>query len=414
MKYKKTLFWEIKENTIEESKKYSSRTEFCKKSHGAYTVAKNNGWLNEMTWLDRKNVYKDPVDVVYKYHFVNENAIYIGRTIYPNDRDNQHRTRANDTVYKFAKEHNSEIPKMEIIEDKLTITEGARREEYWAKFYKDKGITLINKQPCGSVGPMCKGKWSKRKCFEEARKYNTKSEFRKNASYACELSVKNGWINEMTWLHCVKQLPNGYWKNKENFLKEARKYKSKKELEKGNLAAYAAGWKYGYLDEIEWEKERKVLPYGYWKNKEHCIEEAKKYKSKKEFQTKNQSAYWASLKYGYLEEMPWLVKRKVSKRGSLKNNKEGIFEEAKKYKTRGEFQKNNKSAYSAALKYGWLDEMDWLPKDTKHPRGYWDDIKNIINEAKKYSSKHEIKEKEPYLYKIMFKKGYINKLDWLK
>ena len=112
--------------------------------------------------------------------------------------------------------------------------------------------------------------------------------------------------------------------------------------------------------------------------------------------------------------MPWLVKRKVSKRGSFKNNKEGIFEEAKKYKTRGEFQKNNKSAYSAALKYGWLDEMDWLPKDTKRPRGYWDNIENVINEVKKYSSKLEIREKEPYLYKIIFKKGYISKLDWLK
>jgi len=54
MKYKKTLFWENKINTISESKKYSSRTEFLKKAHGAYTVAKNNGWLDEMTWLNKK------------------------------------------------------------------------------------------------------------------------------------------------------------------------------------------------------------------------------------------------------------------------------------------------------------------------------------------------------------------------
>lgn len=58
--------------------------------------------------------------------------------------------------------------------------------------------------------------------------------------------------------------------------------------------------------------------------------------------------------------------------------------------------------------------MDWLPKGTNRPNGYWDIIENVINEAKKYSSKHEIKEKEPYLYKIIFKKGYVNKLDWLK
>ncbi len=169
MKYKRRLYWENKENTFKESKKYSSRTEFYKGSHGAYIVARNNGWLDEMTWLNRKNVYKDPVDVVYKYHFINENAIYVGRTIYPELRDKQHRTKKNDSVYKFAEEHNVKIPEMEIIEDKLTITEGAIREGYWAKHYKEKGFSLINKQPCGSLGYMSKGKWSKKKCFDEAK-----------------------------------------------------------------------------------------------------------------------------------------------------------------------------------------------------------------------------------------------------
>ena len=90
------------------------------------------------------------------------------------------------------------------------------------------------------------------------------------------------------------------------------------------------------------------------------------------------------------------------------------MEEGKKYKTRGEFEKCNKSAYSAALNYGYLDEMNWMPKDSKLPRGYWKNIDNVINEAKKYSTKKELRENNSYLYKIMFKKGYIDKLDWLK
>ena len=71
------IYWEDKEKTFEESKKSSSRVEFYKNSHGAYIISKKNGWLDEMTWLNRKNVYKDQVDVVYKYHFINENAIFI-------------------------------------------------------------------------------------------------------------------------------------------------------------------------------------------------------------------------------------------------------------------------------------------------------------------------------------------------
>ena len=196
-------YWENKDTTFEESKKYSSRTEFYKGSFGAYRVSKKNGWLNEMTWLNRRNVYKDPVDNVYRYYFENENAVYVGRTIYLELRDQQHRTREKDTVYKFAKEHNTEIPKIEVLEEGLTVLQGAEREDYWEKHYRNKGFTIINKQPCGSLGLMCRGKWSKEKCFEEAKKYKTKSEFRKNASYACEISTKNGWINEMNWIHTV-------------------------------------------------------------------------------------------------------------------------------------------------------------------------------------------------------------------
>lgn len=246
--------WEDKNRTFEESKKYTSRVEFYKGSHGAYRVAKKNGWLNEMTWLNRRNVYKDPVDAVYKYYFHDENAIYIGRTIYLDIRDKQHRTRVNDTVYKFAMEHNIEIPQMEILEEGLTVTQGAERENYWANYYKGKGVKLINKQPCGSLGLMCRGKWSKHKCFEEAKKYKTRSEFQKNASQAYHISMKNKWIEEMTWFPKNRTHPNGYWRDKENFIKEAKKYNSKNELMKGNRAAYAAGYKYGYISEINWFK----------------------------------------------------------------------------------------------------------------------------------------------------------------
>lgn len=319
MKYKKTLFWEIKENTMTESKKYSSRVEFHDKSHGAYTVAKRNNWLDEMTWLNRKNVYKDPVDCVYKYHFVNENAIYIGRTIYPELRDKQHRVREYDSVYKFAHEHDAEIPEMEVLEEGLTVTQGAEREVHWEKYYRDNGYTLINKQPCGSLGYMCKGKWSKEKCFEEAKKYKTRSEFQKNASHAIHIARVNGWLDEMEWLPKKEHHPKGYWNVKENVVNEAKKYTSVTEFQKGSGGAFNSARRLGIMDEFTWFEKKEKLPFCYWKNKEHCIEESKKYASRNEFRKGNQSAYWASLKYGYLDEMIWLPKRKSTKRCSLKN-----------------------------------------------------------------------------------------------
>ena len=40
-----------KETVFEESKKYSSKTEFKKNRGGAFKVAYDNGWLVEMDWL---------------------------------------------------------------------------------------------------------------------------------------------------------------------------------------------------------------------------------------------------------------------------------------------------------------------------------------------------------------------------
>lgn len=40
-----------RETVFEESKKYSSRSEFKRMSYGAYHTACKNGWLDEMKWL---------------------------------------------------------------------------------------------------------------------------------------------------------------------------------------------------------------------------------------------------------------------------------------------------------------------------------------------------------------------------
>ena len=413
MKYKKTLFWEIKDNTITESKKYTSRTDFYKGSHGAYCVAKEKGWLDEMTWLNRQNVYNDPVDVVYKYHFVNKNAIYIGRTIYLELRDRQHRTRKTDTVYRFAQEHNAEIPAIEIIESGLTVTEGAQREGYWAKYYADNGLKLINKQPCGSLGYMAKGKWSKHKCFEEAKKYKSRSEFQRNSRQAYRLSIKNGWIEEMDWMPKNNSKPSGHWNTKENIIEEAKKYTKLKDFQKHSGGAFNAARRLGVIDELTWLEKETRLPNSYWKDKERVMEEAKKYTSKIEFQKGNQSAYWAALKYGYLEEMPWLVKRKVMPRNFLKK-REWIMNEAKKYKTREEFQNNNVRAYSVAKKNGWLDEMDWFEKPKeRQPRGYWQNKDHVIEESKKFSSRTEFKKKSQNAYNSALKNNWIDEMVWL-
>ena len=55
--------------------------------------------------------------------------------------------------------------------------------------------------------------------------------------------------------------------------------------------------------------------------------------------------------------------------------KESVMNEAKKYTSRSEFERNSCGAYSAAHRYGWIEEMYWLPnknaKGFKRPKRKW-------------------------------------------
>jgi hypothetical protein len=411
--------WKTKDDVIEESKKYNSRSEFKKRSGKAYEIARKNRWLDEMVWLNNKNVYIDKVDCVYKYYFPAKHAIYVGRTIYTELRDYQHRNVVNDSVFKFAMENGFEIPKMEIIETNLTVLQGAEKEKYWEQYYRDMGYTIINKKPCGSIGSMAAGKWSKKKCFEESKKYKTRSEFFEKSSSAYQKALKEGWLNEMTWLYTKRKYPRGYWTVKENVINEGKKYKSKKEFGEKNISAFLAAYKYGFIKEMDWLTKQKQHPFGYWNNKENIIEESKKYKTMSEFRKKSCVAYNSAKKNELLNEMTWLKKprrEKVIKSDNDKNdrhpkgywkNRENMMKEAKKYSSKEEFQKGNLYAFLAAHKYGYIDEMDWMVKQKQHKNGYWN-YEHIEEEAMKYNTKTEFSKGCNTAYRAALKMGIIN------
>lgn len=96
-------------------------------------------------------------------------------------------------------------------------------------------------------------------------------------------------------------------------------------------------------------------PKGYWKNRENMMSEARKYKTKEEFQEKNLTAFLAAHRYGYIDDMDWLVKQKQHKKGYW--TYKHIEEEALKYDTKSEFFKGNQTAYRAALKMGVIDDF---------------------------------------------------------
>lgn len=142
-----------------------------------------------------------------------------------------------------------------------------------------------------------------------------------------------------------------YW-NKQLCAEEALKYKTKTDFNRGSVGAYTHALKHGFLDEIcshmevKWQRK--------WSNKDVCRKEALKYQTRSEFQYKSNGAYTYAMRHYFLDE----ICNHMENHHEIKwNSKEACAKEALKYKRRIDFARDSNSAYTYALKHGFLDEI---------------------------------------------------------
>ena len=93
------------------------------------------------------------------------------------------------------------------------------------------------------------GYWTYDRCSKEALKYNTRNDFQKGNGPAYKSAQRNGWIDEicshMTHVRALKST----W-SKENCAREAKKHKNRNSFRKESGGAYNAARKNKWLDEI--------------------------------------------------------------------------------------------------------------------------------------------------------------------
>ena len=92
--------------------------------------------------------------------------------------------------------------------------------------------------------------------------------------------------------------------------------------------------------------------------------------------------------------------------------KEEILEEAKKYSTRSEFASANRSAYKKAHREGWLAEACGFMVSLSKPKGFWTK-ERIFETAKNYTSKTDFSKSESSAYRIALLHGWIGELNSL-
>lgn len=389
-----------KEEVLEESKKYITRTVFARNSKGAFLAAYRNGWLKEMIW-----------------------HVPCGRSWNRN------------TVFEESHKYTSR-------------TEFAR---------KAVGAYLVAKKN-GWLDEMTwlplkvRRKWTKEECIEESKKYNTRRDFQNFSSGAYTAALDNKWLDEMPWLALIYHQK---W-SKEDCLGESKKYESRSEFQHKSSGAYQAAMKNGWLDEMTWLKTpmlkeikqvRKHIVYVYFDEENRACyvgrtNDIKRrdrdhrnlkglYKNdslKKYFDVlgkeipspvalkihllPEESQYWEDYYVNYYQQEGYTLINRAKTGinigslggGFVKWTKESVLEESRKYMTFGEFCCRSASAYQAARKNGWDKEMTWLKYD-QMPNGYWTK-ERVIEESKKYSSRAEFEEFSCAAYSAALKNGW--------
>jgi len=225
--------------------------------------------------------------------------------------------------------------------------------------HKDNGEAMVNhsfakirevKYLLGEYNRVGNGYWTKENCIEEAKKYNNALEWRNNSSSCYTYAVKNNWVEECTEHMDELRKPNGYW-TKERCIEEAKKYNTVNEWQK-NSSTYVNARKNNWLEECTEHMEKTRKPIGWW-TLERCIEEAKKYKNSGEFRKCNSACYDKVVNNGWLKECAKHMNlRKPLGYWTL----ERCVKEAKKYTGVVDLKRNNSGCYSAAQKNGWMSE----------------------------------------------------------
>jgi hypothetical protein len=231
----------------EEAHKYTSASEFGKSSPSAYEAARRNGWLKDYTW------------------FVTLKTFWDEQTCYSEAM--KYKTRGD-----FFKGCRSAYHK--------SLKEGWINNYTWLHSRQQKPA----------------GYWDNYEhCYEEAKKYTTRRKFQRASQGAYYRAWQNGWLDDYTWFE-EKKKPNGYW-NRETCYEEAKKYKSRSEFGKKAVRAYGLALEKGWIDDYTWFEDQTFI----W-SYELCFQEAKKYSKRGQFKAGCPGAYQKARKQGWLDE----------------------------------------------------------------------------------------------------------------
>jgi len=412
-------YWTL-DKVKEEALKYKTRTDFQVNSKAAYSAAQYNGWLDRIydhmeekqkpngywtldrveeealkydTRSDSKNHSSAAYDFSLRQGWIDQVCAHMKVIQEP---------KGSWTFERVMKEANK-FTNTGDFQNKSKKAYSAARNHGW---YDLVTAHMEKRNP--------KGYWTKNRVKQEALKYKTRSDFQKTSGSAYVKARAEKWLDEV----CSHMLSPSELRDKEwDFdatVKEASKYKSNKDFMKGSPYAYRKAKKEGWLTKIRENFLVTKRAYKVKYTKDFVRQEAQKFTNRYDFNLMSPSAYRKAQKSGWLDDICSHMTDDVSVNSKHKPNgywtKERILEEAKRYKTKSEFQANNGSALTIARNKGWLGEAcSHMQVENKKPSGYWTFVV-LLKEASKYKSKNEFVKGSPLAARAAKRKGWLDEL----
>lgn len=283
-------------------------------------------------------------------------------------------------------------------------------------------------------------------CYEAARKCCSKTEFTKRlpTAYSQALKVREGgkrWIDDYYWFKRPVQ-HNIKWKgNYDACYQEARKYETRSEFAKCSAGAYQVALDEGWLDDYYWfkrdldiYKNKRDNVYGYIFNELNSIyigrtinpkqrDNSHRHKSAvynfavsnnipvpqmtilKSDLTPVEGLEWEDFYVNKYKEEGWNILNIAptgvgsgslgfaSKRWTYNRT----YNEARKYRNRTEFRKECSGGYDAAYRNGWLDDYYWFEKKQNKPQSvvqitFNGNLVGVFNSASKAAKRTDCKQ----------------------
>lgn len=187
-----------------------------------------------------------------------------------------------------------------------------------------------------------------------------------------------------------------YWTDAE-IMEDAKKYKTRSEWQYAKKSGYRRAKARGFLEEA---CAHMPLPPEAWTD-ERIIEDAKKYSSKKEWQNNSSSGYSLAHKKGLVD-----IACAHMTQGLKKWTNEDLAAEASKYDTLIDWVNNSKSSYATAYRRGIVKEISSHMKPASRVRIWTEDA--ILKDALRFDSKSIWKKESPGGYYAALDKGLMN------